>query len=316
MLTSGSRSPVIIGASRWRRRWRWVSMRSWRRSGANTMIRSMSWRLNWRGAGVRRGRVRRDMRWPCVASRMRFAVVGDRGWWASKRRHRGWQAGLAGRWSRHFDDGGRGSRRVRFGGAICLATLVALKSSLFNKLLRLTSECAIVSVCELAFLRVVDGPPLWTDINTAGDADLLPWLACIRGGVSRLNLPLLVPYAARRHRRRRRSSHAGLRRRTRHLRCRCHQVRLAYCARECEVCLFEILHIELQSVQPRFGRHIVHAINRGFTRDMILAPNRCRHRTTISVDGHNVELVPTRALYRRDVETKNVTLLACTFDVN
>lgn len=58
-------------------------------------------------------------------------------------------------------------------GPLGLAALVTLESPLFHKLLGLTSKCAIVPIGEFALLRVVNRPPLGTDIDAAGDADLL-----------------------------------------------------------------------------------------------------------------------------------------------
>jgi hypothetical protein len=53
-----------------------------------------------------------------------------------------------------------------------LFAFVALKAALIDKLLGLCAKVAIVAVCELTLLCLVDGVPFGADVNTTCQADL------------------------------------------------------------------------------------------------------------------------------------------------
>lgn len=171
----------------------------------------------------------------------------------------------------------------------------------------------MVAVCESAFLERIDGPPLGTGINTASNADFLAGLLSV--GDSFDFAVSQNGQDAIRSTSRRRSPQACLGRYPRHLRCHSHEIGLPHRARQREVRLLEVLHVELQRTETSFVHNVMHPMDNSLGRNVILAPDGSRHRATLSVGGHYVELVTPGTLNWRDVKAEQMTLLACTFDM-
>ncbi|KAK1840110.1 hypothetical protein CCHR01_17271 [Colletotrichum chrysophilum] len=108
-----------------------------------------------------RGRASQS-RWGCSKSMM------WRNHWEGRRHH-----------SCSFNDGRRILRWMGIGLPLGLTTLVALELSLLHELLSLRSETSIVAIGKLSLVRILNGPPLEADINTASNADLLSSLVIV-----------------------------------------------------------------------------------------------------------------------------------------
>lgn len=174
VLTAGPAAPVVVDrpwsgrASRWCRVCRCSNRR---RAWSQGMVWCMGRRRE-----SRRPRVRR----PCVGCGMAVSMRVNRHGWASQWYHGARQARFLRRWPGWFDARWRGPLHMRSGSAVGLVALVALELPLFHEFLSFCSKRSIVSVCELTLLRVVNGPPLDRDLDTASDAHFLARLLRIR----------------------------------------------------------------------------------------------------------------------------------------
>lgn len=185
---------------------------------------------------------------------------------------------------------------------------MALEAPLLNKLLGLGAEISIMAVGQPALLRLVDGMPLRADIDAAGKADLASRLR--RCGAQIRSVAVDERCSRRpavRLRRRRRCGHLGG---------EGDLVRLPRAAGQGQVGLLEVLDVELERVQTAVIDGVLHLVDDGLRRDVLLTPNGGGHSAAIAVNGDDVELVATRALDRGDVESKQVPSLVSTLNMH
>ena len=94
-----------------------------------------------------------------------------------------------------------------------------------------------------------------------------------------------------------------------------HEIGLSNRARQCKVCLLVVLHVKLQSIEPRLSDHILHPVGNRLRRYVVFAPEHGGHGAALSVHRHNVELIAPGALDRGDIEAEQVPVLLRTLDV-
>jgi hypothetical protein len=192
--------------------------------------------------------------------------------------------------------------------------LVTLEPPLLDKFLCFRPDAPVVTIGELPLLRRVYRPPSQGDVYTARDAHLLSWVLRIGSSINHLGVARLSPGAVGR-RRRGCSAVSCLDRSPGQLRRRRHQGGLANGSCQGEVGLLEVLDVELEGVQSRLVDHIVDPVDNGLGRQVVFAPQQCRHGPALAIDRHDVELISPRAFDRRNVKSKYMTFLPGTFNV-
>ena len=167
-------------------------------------------------------------------------------------------------------------------------------------------------------------PPLWTDPNLTGDADLFEissrdrgWFTCsffglhVRGRVSPRCMSVgnccgCAPI-----------HQCGNYHRIDNLSGLSDQSCFSDGTSQRQVGLLEVSNIKLQRIEPgRCIDNVVHSVHNRFRWNMLLAPNSGRHGADFPINVDNAELVPTRTFHGRDVETQHITGLMCTSNVN
>jgi hypothetical protein len=116
-------------------------------------------------------------------------------------------------------------------------------------------------------------------------------------------------------RRRGRSAIPRLNWSSRHFRCRSHQVGLANRARQGEICLLEVLDVELKGIQPRLVHYIMNPMDNRLSGSVFLAPERRRHGPAFTVDSDNIKLISPGTLHRSNIKSEDMSFLSSAFNV-
>lgn len=201
---------------------------------------------------------------------------------------------------------------MRLGLAVGLLALVALEVSLLDKLLGFRTNIVVVSVREGSFHVLADGIPSAADFSAAGDTDL---------GLTPTSRRAIVLATVPIGNGCRRSSpiKRALRDDRKGLGCLRYLVGLPRTPAQCQIRLFEALHIELEGVES--GKvvidQLVDAVHCGrLGRQVLLTPDSSCHSMSFVIDCHSIMLVSSGALDWRNIEAQHVPSMVCTLNMN
>ena len=194
--------------------------------------------------------------------------------------------------------------------------LVALVVPLRDKLPGLLAhlpECWVEGARRWT-VSTVNLPPPGTDIDPATYADLLSRAESVFGRVCHITVAGLRRPTVSQAVGSGKPPDTCLHRRPRQFGCHRHEVGLADCACECQVRLFVILRVELESGEARTV--LIAHLNLERLGDLLLANNKRDQNTTPTAYIHNRRMIFAILRRRCKVEAEHVTLLPSTLSMD